>query len=53
VATSLAAIVILDRRWSVRTAVRGAVLLGDAARSPVTQRTIQLGLGSVVAYRFQ
>jgi outer membrane protein len=53
VATSLAAIVILDRRWSVRTAVRGAVLLGDAARSPVTQQTIQLGLGSVVAYRFQ
>jgi outer membrane scaffolding protein for murein synthesis (MipA/OmpV family) len=52
-ATSLAAIVILDQHWSVRTSLRGAVLLGDAAKSPVTQQTMQIGVGSVVAYRFR
>jgi outer membrane scaffolding protein for murein synthesis (MipA/OmpV family) len=53
VATTLAAIVILDQHWSVRTSVRGGVLLGDAAKSPVAQQTLQLGFGSVVAYRFR
>src|ERR1700674_3516029 len=52
VATSLAAIVILDQHWSVRTFVRGAVLLGDAANSPVTQQKLQIGFGSGVAYRW-
>ncbi len=52
-ATSLAAIVILDQRWSVRTFLRGGVLLGDAAKSPVTQQALQVGVGSVVAYRLQ
>ena len=51
-ATSLAAIVILDQHWSVRTFVRGAVLLGDAANSPVTQQAFQIGFGSGVAYRW-
>jgi MipA family protein len=51
-ATSLAAIVILDQHWSVRTFVRGAVLLGDAANSPVTQQAFQIAFGSGVAYRW-
>jgi outer membrane protein len=53
VTLSLSLIVPLDERWSVNTFFRGTVLLGDAARSPVTQQATQLTTGAGLVYRFR
>jgi len=48
---TLLAVVPLDERWSVQTLLRTELLLGDAARSPLTEQRVQPTVGSVVAYR--
>jgi len=48
---ALNAIVRVDQHWSVQSVARTEVLLGDAARSPLTERRIQLTFGGFIAYR--
>jgi outer membrane scaffolding protein for murein synthesis (MipA/OmpV family) len=48
---SLYAIVPLDQHWSVQSLARTEVLLGDAARAPLTERRIQLTFGGFLAYK--
>jgi len=51
--TSLAlnAIFRVDQHGSLQSIVRTEVLLGDAARSPLTQRRVQLTFGGLIVYR--
>jgi len=48
---ALNAIFRVDRHWSVQSVVRTEVLLGDAGRSPLTERRFQLTFGGFIAYR--
>jgi len=48
---ALNAIFRVDRHWSVQSLVRTEVLLGDAGRSPLTERRFQLTFGGFIAYR--
>jgi len=48
---ALSAILRLDRHWSVQSIARTEVLLGDAGRSPLTERRMQLTFGGFIAYR--
>jgi outer membrane scaffolding protein for murein synthesis (MipA/OmpV family) len=47
---ALNAIVRLDQHWSVQSVTRTEVLLGDAARSPLTERRIQVTFGGFITY---
>jgi outer membrane scaffolding protein for murein synthesis (MipA/OmpV family) len=51
VTLAIAVIVPLDNRWSLQSLVRAAILLGDAAASPLTQTRLQPTFGGFVAYR--
>jgi outer membrane scaffolding protein for murein synthesis (MipA/OmpV family) len=48
---TLVAIVPIDDRWSLQSMVRAEILLGDAARSPLTETRVQPMVGGAVAYR--
>lgn len=41
----------LDERWSVQSFVKGEILLGDAAASPLVARRFQPTAGALLAYR--
>jgi outer membrane scaffolding protein for murein synthesis (MipA/OmpV family) len=41
----------IDQHWSVNSIARAEVLLGDASRSPLTERRLQLTFGGFIAYR--
>jgi MipA family protein len=47
----LLAILRVDKHWSVQSLARSEVLLGDAGRSPLTERRMQLTFGGFVVYR--
>ncbi|TMA26233.1 MAG: MipA/OmpV family protein [Deltaproteobacteria bacterium] len=53
VALSLGMIVPLDKRWSVNTFSRGALLLGDAASSPVVQRKTQFATATMLVFHWR
>jgi outer membrane scaffolding protein for murein synthesis (MipA/OmpV family) len=52
-ALSLRVIVPFDERWSLNTFSRGAVLLGDAANSPVVQQKTQFATATMLVFRWR
>jgi len=47
----LLAILRVDKHWSVQSLARSEILLGDAGRSPLTERRMQLTFGGFIVYR--
>ena len=47
----LLAIFRVDKHWSVQSLARAEALLGDAGRSPLTERRMQLTFGGFIVYR--